>query len=77
LAPRSLARRFEQELGMTWRAALRRLPVLRAIEQLAGTEHPVTQIAFDVGYSSPSASETAFRDLIGQTPSDYRAGFTP
>ena len=77
LASRSLARRFEQELGMTWSAARRRLRVLRAIEQLAGTEHSVTQIALDVGYSSLSAFQSAFRDLIGQTPSDYRAGFTP
>jgi AraC-like DNA-binding protein len=77
LAPRSLARRFEQELGMTWRAVLRRLRILQAIEQLAGTDHPVTQIAFDVGYSSLSAFESAFRDLIGQTPTDYRAGFAP
>jgi AraC-like DNA-binding protein len=75
LAPRSLARRFEQELGMTWRAALRRLRVLRAIEHLAGTDHSVTRIAADVGYSSMSAFQVAFRDLIGQTPSDYRAGF--
>jgi AraC-like DNA-binding protein len=75
LAPRSLARRFEHELGMTWRAAVRRLRVLRAIEQLAGTEHSVTQIAMDVGYSSLSAFQTAFRELIGQTPSAYRAGF--
>ena len=77
LASRSLARRFEQELGMTWRAALRRLRVLRAIEQLAGTDHSVTQIAMDVGYSSLSAFQSAFRDLIGQTPSEYRAGFAP
>ncbi len=77
LAPRSLARRFEQELGMTWRAALRRLRVLRAIEQLAGTDHSVTQIAMDVGYSSLSAFQAAFRDLIGQTPSEYRTGFWP
>lgn len=77
LASRSLARRFELELGMTWRAALRRLRVLRAIEQLAGTDHSVTQIAMDVGYSSLSAFQSAFRDLIGQTPSEYRAGFAP
>jgi AraC-like DNA-binding protein len=77
LAPRSLARRFEQELGMTWSAARRRLRVLRAIEQLAGTDDPVTQIAMDVGYSSLSAFQSAFRDLIGQTPSEYRAGFAP
>lgn len=75
LASRSLARRFELELGMTWRAALRRLRILEAIEQLAGTDHPVTQIAMDVGYSSLSAFQTAFHDLIGQTPSEYRASF--
>jgi AraC-like DNA-binding protein len=77
LASRSLARRFEQELGMTWSAARQRLRVLRAIEQLAGTEHSVTQIALDVGYSSLSAFQSAFRDLIGQSPSEYRAGFQP
>jgi AraC-like DNA-binding protein len=77
LASRSLARRFEQELGMTWSAARRRLRVLRAIEQLAGTEHSVTRIALDVGYSSLSAFQSAFRDLIGQSPSEYRAGFAP
>ena len=62
---------------MTWRAALRRLRVLRAIEQLAGTDRSVTQIAMDVGYTSLSAFQSAFRDLIGQTPSEYRAGFAP
>ena len=76
VASRTLARRFEHELGMTWRAALRRLRVLAAIEQLAGTDHSVTQVAMDVGYSSLSAFQAAFRDLTGQSPSAYRAGFT-
>jgi len=77
LASRSLARRFEQELGMTWRGALRRLRVLRAIELLAGTEATVTQIAMDVGYTSLSAFESAFRDLVGRSPTEYRSGFEP
>lgn len=77
LAPRSLARRFEDELGMTWRAALRRLRVLRAIELLASSDAPVTEVAWAVGYSSLSAFQAAFRDLTGQTPSSYRAGFRP
>ena len=46
-------------------------------EQLAGTEHSVTRIAMDVGYSSLSAFQSAFRELIGQTPTEYRAGFAP
>ena len=75
VSPRTLARHFENELGMTWRAALRRLRVLASIEQLAGTEHSVTRIAMDVGYSSLSAFQAAFSDLTGHTPSGYRAGF--
>jgi AraC-like DNA-binding protein len=77
LAPRSLARRFEQELGMTWRGALRRLRVLRSIELLAGTQTTVTAIAMDIGYSSLSAFESAFADLVGKTPTEYRSGFDP
>jgi AraC-like DNA-binding protein len=77
LTPRSLARRFEDELGMTWRAALRRLRVLRAIEALAQGDAPVTEVAFAVGYSSLSAFNAAFRELTGRTPTAYRATFRP
>ncbi|WNV85712.1 AraC family transcriptional regulator [Umezawaea sp. Da 62-37] len=77
LAPRSLARRFSDETGMTWRAALRRLRLLRAIEELAASDTPVTSIAFMVGYSSLSAFNAAFQELTGRTPTDYRASFRP
>jgi AraC-like DNA-binding protein len=77
LAPRSLARRFEDESGMTWRAALRRMRVLRAIEQLAAGEDSVTTIAHTVGYASLSAFNAGFRDLTGRTPTEYRATFRP
>jgi AraC-like DNA-binding protein len=75
LATRSLARRFEDEIGMTWRAALRRMRLLRAIEELATSDAPITEIAFRVGYSSLSAFNAAFRELTGGTPSTYRASF--
>lgn len=75
LVPRSLARRFEAEVGMTWRA-LRRMRVLRAVERLAADDAPVTRIANGVGYGSLSAFNAAFRELTGLTPSDYRATFT-
>ncbi|WUH89521.1 AraC family transcriptional regulator [Streptomyces sp. NBC_00433] len=77
LAPRSLARRFSDETGMTWRAALRRMRLLRAIEELAAGDTPVTEIAFTVGYTSLSAFNAAFRELTGRTPTDYRASFRP
>lgn len=77
LVPRSLARRFEDECGMTWRAVLRRMRVLRAVEQLASSDASVTTIAHRVGYTSLSAFNAAFRDLTGRTPTQYRATFRP
>jgi len=77
LAPRSLARRFSDETGMTWRAVLRRMRLLRAIEELAAGDTQVTRIAFMVGYTSLSAFNAAFLELTGRTPTDYRASFRP
>jgi AraC-like DNA-binding protein len=77
LAPRSLARRFEDETGLTWRAVLRRMRVLRAIEELAAGDAPITEIAFTVGYTSLSAFNAAFRQLTARTPTEYRASFRP
>jgi AraC-like DNA-binding protein len=77
LAPRSLARRFEDETGMTWRAVLRRMRVMRAIEELAAGDTPVSKIAFTVGYTSLSAFNAAFRDLTGRSPTEYRVSFLP
>lgn len=74
-SPRALGRRFSDELGMTWREALRRIRIVRAVEALADTDAPVTDIALGVGYSSISAFNAAFRDLMGKSPRDYRATF--
>jgi len=45
MTPRSLARRFSQELGMTWRQTLRKMRMIRAIEALAATDTSVTTVA--------------------------------
>lgn len=72
LSPRALARRFAEEMGMSWQQVLRRIRVMRAVERLAGSNSPVTEIALSVGYNSLSAFNAAFRDLMGRSPSDYR-----
>ena len=72
---RSLARRFSDELGMTWRQTQQRLRVIRAVEALAASDRPVTDIAFSLGYNSMSAFNAAFRALTGKTPTEYRASF--
>ncbi|MGL5008256.1 MAG: helix-turn-helix domain-containing protein [Paracoccaceae bacterium] len=72
--PRTLARRFADELGMTWRQAQRRLRMIVAVEQLSDHQASITEIAFATGYNSLSAFNAAFREFTGKTPTDYRAG---
>lgn len=73
-SPRSMARRFASELGMTWREVLRRMRVIHAIEALATTDQSITEVSLESGYNSLSAFNAAFRELMGQTPSEYRLG---
>ncbi|MFY0596664.1 MAG: helix-turn-helix domain-containing protein [Cognatishimia sp.] len=73
VSSRTLARRFADELGMTWRQVLRRLRMNHAMLGLADPERQITEIAFSVGYNSLSAFNAAFRDFSGQTPSQFRA----
>lgn len=72
LSERSLARRFSNETGMTWRQMLRRMRMIRAMELLADDSQQVTTAALDVGYNSLSAFNAAFREFTGQSPSEYR-----
>jgi AraC-like DNA-binding protein len=72
---RALSRRFAEEMGMTWRQALCHIRMMRAVEALAGTDLPVTEIAFLVGYNSISAFNAAFRGLLGVSPTQYRDSF--
>lgn len=75
LTPRTLARRFSDELGMTWRQALRRLRMSCALERLAEIDASITDVAYSVGYSSLSAFNAAFKDFAGTTPTEFRSSF--
>ncbi|WP_392566654.1 helix-turn-helix transcriptional regulator [Utexia brackfieldae] len=68
---RTLARRCQTELGITfnqWRQRLRFLFSLSLLEQ----GKSVQDIAFAVGYSSVSAFITMFKQIAGVTPDCYR-----
>lgn len=67
---RTLTRQFKQETGVglaTWRQHVR---LLEALSRLA-TGQPVTTVAFDVGYESPSAFTAMFQRTFGVPPSRY------
>lgn len=72
VSERTLARRFIEETGMTWRQFMRRARMIRAMELLVNTDSKVIDIVFEVGYTSVSAFNHAFQEFTGQSPTTYR-----
>ncbi|NDY92839.1 AraC family transcriptional regulator [Ideonella livida] len=68
---RTLSRRCQRELGMSFVAWRQRLRVLTALGRLARGEK-VTSLALDLGYASASAFIAMFRKLTGLTPEACR-----
>ena len=67
---RTLARLFLAETGMTFGEWRRRRRLLAAVEWLA-SGRPVTQVALDLGYESPSAFIAMFKRHMGDTPGQF------
>jgi AraC-like DNA-binding protein len=67
---RTLARLFPRETGATFAAWRQQARLLAALARLAAGQ-PVTRIALDLGYDSPSAFTAMFRRTFGTTPSRY------
>ena len=77
LSERSLRRRFQAGLGMSWRRYLVQARLFRAMALLAEPGPSVLHVATAVGFESASSFNRAFRQWTGETPSAYRAARSP
>lgn len=71
LSGRTLARRFQDQTGLSFGAWRQQARLLEAMGRL-GAGEPVTQVALDLGYESVSAFSAMFRRAAGTSPSHYR-----
>lgn len=71
-SPRTLARLFRKETGMTFMQWKTRLLLIRAIDHLVRGA-TVTEVALDLGYSSSSSFAYMFRCNLGVSPGSYSA----
>jgi len=70
---RTLYRRFLRETGITFARWKQQARLLESIRRLAEGV-PVTTVALDLGYESPSAFSTMFRRSLGVAPRAFAAG---
>ena len=66
-------RTFRATFGETPHRYLQRRRVERAMFLLRETDRSVTEICFDVGFSSLGTFSRTFSEILGESPSAYRA----
>lgn len=72
MSRRTFTRLFRQQTGISFVEWRQQACLLAAVVRL-GNGEPVTRVATDLGYSSPSAFTSVFRKVLGEVPSRYFA----
>lgn len=73
LSPRQLERRFLKEVGRTPKRFIVEVRVGAAESLLRNSDRPVSQIAMDVGFQTPSHFTDTFKAMTGRTPQAARS----
>ena len=77
VSPAHFIRSFRAVFGETPHRYLQRRRVERSMFLLRETERSVTDVCFDVGFTSLGTFSSTFRRIVGETPSAYRSGHGP
>jgi AraC-like DNA-binding protein len=72
LSPSYFRRWFHREVGSSPRDYMTQMRVERAKRLLSETSRSITEIAFDLGFSTSAYFTAVFHRETGATPSDYR-----
>jgi AraC-like DNA-binding protein len=72
MSKRHFMRNFQAAIGNSPIAHLVQLRVTRAASLLRRSDHTITEVAFEVGFSDSNYFSRQFRNLLGVTPSEYR-----
>ena len=63
---------FKAVYGVPVYTFIRMLKIHQAAQLLRNTDASVSDIAYDMGYKNTSKFADAFREIMGETPSEFR-----
>lgn len=75
MTPRTFLRRFQKATGIRPTEYLQQVRIMKARDALELTRRSVDHIAWETGYTDPSAFRKIFHRITGVTPSQYRQRF--
>ena len=77
ISPAHFSRCFRTVFGETPHRYLQRRRIERSMFLLRETDRTVTEVCFDVGFTSLGTFSRTFRQIVGEAPSAYRNGHGP
>nr|WP_197486570.1 AraC family transcriptional regulator [Mucilaginibacter sp. L294] len=72
MSDRSLSRLFQAQLRISFLQYVKTLRMITAIEMIVKTQKTISDIAFEVGYSTTASFSDTFYDFTSSRPSDLR-----
>jgi AraC family L-rhamnose operon regulatory protein RhaS len=75
LSVRMLTKEIKRATGMSFNQYLHFIRAKQAMYFLINTDHNITDIAFDVGYTDSNYFSTKFKQVLNKKPSDVRINF--
>lgn len=72
-SPTYFSRIFKKETGHNFVSYLTFVRIQKSVRFLRHTNHTIEQIAFELGFNTPSYFSTIFKKVVGLSPSEYRA----
>jgi transcriptional regulator GlxA family with amidase domain len=76
MSPRTLSRRFREQIGGTPAAWIAQARVRRAQRLLETTDHSIEQVAAEAGFGSTTVLRAHFGGVVGTSPLAYRRAFS-
>ena len=72
LSTTGFIKRFKHETGLTPADFYQRIKIEEAIRRLTGATASITEIAFNLGFTTSQYFASVFRKYTGTTPREYR-----